>query len=317
MSKIAIAMYHYVKNPATNKLKKIKGLTLSQFNEQIEYLRNNFNFISFKELIGITKGEVTTPENSVLLTFDDGYIDHYENVFPLLKAKSIPAFFSMPGKIIAEKQMLDVNKIHILLAVSDVPNVLASLFEKLDYYRGTEFTYPKNEELYKKLAQNGRFDEPDVVFIKRLLQVELPEQLRNILADELLREQGYAPESMVDSFYLSRQQVNEMHEAGMEWGIHGYDHYWMNRLEKDDLIKDIRAALDVFSEVIPPDGWGCCYPYGSVDEHVKKIVSDMGAVVGFSTHVDYAKLPSDDPLALPRFDTNDFPPISMKYLEFD
>ena len=48
------------------------------------------------------KGGDALPENSVLLTFDDGYIDHYTNVFPLLAEMGIPAFFSMPGKIIAQ-----------------------------------------------------------------------------------------------------------------------------------------------------------------------------------------------------------------------
>ena len=313
MNKIAIVMYHYVKNPATNKFGKLNSLSLSQFKEQLDYLSNNFNFISFETLTAAEKGQLTIPKNSVLLTFDDGYIDHYDNVFPLLKQKNIPAFFSMPGKIIAEKKMLDVNKIHILLATADVNKIIPFLYKRLDHYRGAEFSYPGNKDLYTKLAHQTRYDNADVIFIKRLLQAELPEKLRNIITDELLLENGCDQDELVKTFYLNWQQVKEMHNAGMEWGIHGYDHYWMNKLSEPELTKDINQALDVFADVLPSKGWGCCYPYGSIDENVEKIVGKMGAVIGLTTEVNYATLPTKRPLALPRFDTNDFPPKSMEY----
>ena len=313
MSKVAVVMYHYVKDH-TNRFKRLNSLSLDDFKSQIEYFSQNFVFISYETLVAATKGQCSVPENSILLTFDDGYIDHYTNVFPILKAKDIPAFFSMPGKIIAEKKMLDVNKIHIVLAVSDTKEIIHRLYEKLDYYRGCEYSIPGNEELYSRLAVPSRFDCPNVIFIKRLLQAELPERLRNTITDELLGETGLNECDLVESFYLNWQQVKEMHEAGMAWGIHGYDHYWMNRLEQPQLEEDINKALDVFSDVLPQNGWGCCYPYGSIDDMVKNTVAELGAVVGFTTRVAFSQITGDDCLALPRFDTNDFPPISTNYL---
>ena len=316
MNKVAIIMYHYIKDPASNIFKNLKSLSLNDFKSQIDYLSERFNFISYETLADAAMGQGLLPETGALLTFDDGYSDHYHNVFPLLKQKGIPAFFSMPGKIIAKKKMLDVNKIHLILALSDVNEIINRLYGRLDYYRGREFSFPQNNELYQKLAQPGRYDTAEVIFIKRLLQAELPEKLRNIITDDLLRGCGIVEEQLVESFYLSPKQVKEMHLAGMHWGIHGYDHYWMNRLEQPQLEDDITRALEVFDDVLPSCGWACCYPYGSVDDKVMKTVAEMGAAVGFTTHPDYARIREDNNLALPRLDTNDFPPVSMNYANF-
>ena len=55
----------------------------------------------------------------------------------------------------------------------------------MDFYRGSEFSYPSNDELFKQYAKDERFDTKEVIFIKRILQAALPETLRNIIASEL------------------------------------------------------------------------------------------------------------------------------------
>jgi hypothetical protein len=49
-----------------------------------------------------------------------------------------------------------------------------------------------------------------------------------------------------------------------------------------------------------------CYPYGAFNNDTLDIVSKMGAAVGVTTRVSKALLSKDNPLTLPRFDTNDF-----------
>lgn len=39
----------------------------------------------------------------------------------------------------------------------------------------------------------------------------------------------------MDELYMNMDQVRMMKGEGMEFGIHGYDHYWMNRLKKEEL----------------------------------------------------------------------------------
>ena len=56
--------------------------------------------------------------------------------------------------------------------------------------RDNQFKYglESPEILYKKLAIAGRYDTADVIFIERILQKGLPEELRARMIDRLFRE---------------------------------------------------------------------------------------------------------------------------------
>ena len=312
--KCHIIMYHYVRELPLTRYPKIKGLLLSQFKDQLDYLAGaGYRFVSVSRILEAAAGG-SLPEKSVFLTFDDGYLDHYTNVFPVLHSRGIPAFFSMPGKILAEKKVLDVNKIHFLLASREPGSLIPLIRSRLDYYRGAEYELPSFEELYSRLAVASRFDDADTIFIKRLLQVELPEKLRNQITDELFREVVTdREESFVTELYMSMDQVRMMAANGMDWGIHGYDHYWMNRLSPEALKNDIQTALDVFGGVVPRDGWWVVPPYGSVNDDVICCAASLGAAAGLTTEVRQADLECDDIYRLPRWDTNDFPPKSRNF----
>ena len=306
-----VIMYHYVRKLQRSRYPEIKGLELQYFKDQITFLRqNHFEFTSMNDVVH----DNTLSDKSVLLTFDDGYIDHYTNVFPILEQNEIQGVFSMPGKIIREKKVLDVNKIHFLLASLDIQGIKKLLFQKLDFYRGTEFHYPSNEDLYERLAVANRFDNKDTIFVKRVLQVELPETLRNQICDELFREVVTTQETaFVDELYMNMDQIRTMRRHGMTFAIHGYDHYWMNRLTESALRDDLTQALDVFDEVIDPSDWTNCYPYGSYDENVIRISRELGATSGLGVKVAIYHPGQDSIFEIPRLDTNDFPPKSENY----
>lgn len=307
-----------MRNISQSRYPDIKGLELGFFKKQLDFLQKEYTLISTEELIQALDTELELPENSALLTFDDGYIDHYTNVFPILSERNIPAFFSMPGKILAEGKVLDVNKIHFILASTPTEKILQEIYNQLNKYRKQGVNIPTNRELYEKLAIPNRFDSGDVVFIKRLLQVELEESLRNTIVDNLfeqfisLDENAFAKE-----LYMSQDQVNHMARTdGITFGIHGYDHYWMNRLDPISLKEDISKALDVFSGIVDKKKWVCCYPYGSYSDDVISCAKKMGAVAGFGTDVAVASIDEKSRYILPRFDTNDFPPKSENYKQY-
>ena len=210
-----------------------------------------------------------------------------------------------------------MNKIHFILASAPIEKIKTMVFKRLDYYRGMEYNIPSNEELYQMLAQANRFDNKDVIFIKRLLQVELSEQLRNRITEELFREFiTLSEEAFVEELYMNMDQIKLMKQQGMYFGIHGYDHYWMNRLGEEDLIQDIKAALGVFDGVIDSNHWVCCYPYGSYSDSVIERIKKMGAIAGLATDVNIYIPEKNDIFKIPRLDTNDMPPKSNNYLNY-
>jgi hypothetical protein len=220
----------------------------------------------------------------------------------------------MPGKIIKEEKVLDVNKIHFLLASTKIIELKNRIFNLLDHYRGREYEIPDNDMLYTELAIPNRFDNADVIFVKRLLQHKLDKRLRDLITDLLFKE--FIPiseKAFAKELYMSMDQVKLMKKNGMYFGIHGYDHYWLGLLNAQDMKRDITMALEVFNEVIDINNWVMCYPYGSYNVETLKFCKELKCLFGFTTEVAVASIPANKPLELPRLDTNDFPPKSENY----
>lgn len=58
----------------------------SNFESKIRFLKNGgFNFITWPELYAYMQGGLELKTPSILLTFDDGYLDNWVNVYPVLK----------------------------------------------------------------------------------------------------------------------------------------------------------------------------------------------------------------------------------------
>lgn len=314
INKLYIAMYHYTRDLQHSRYPLIKGLDESLFRKQLEFMKNNFNIVRMEYVIEAVKENGTLPENALLLTFDDGYIDNYTVAFPILEEYGVQGSFFIPGKTFAEHQLLDVNKIHYILASAKIDELVADVKKELDHYRGNEWVYPPTEELYNKYAVANRFDNGDTIFVKRILQMVLPEKLRNKIASDLFNKYvGVSEQQLAYELYMSRSQLRTLKRHGMFIGIHGYDHYWLGNLSREHVEKDVSMALETLDEFIDRKQWVMNYPYGSYNKDVLTYIHNRGACIGLTTEVGVADIKKNHPLALPRLDCNDFPPKSENF----
>ena len=321
-SKINMVMYHYVRPIKGSRYPKIKGLEYKLFEEQIDFLRKNFQIIRVEDVLEqLQQSRYTMPENACLLTFDDGYTDHYEYVYPLLRKYHLQGSFYVPGKILVEDAVLDVNKIHFILAGGQpVEQIVQKLFTILDEYREAGADIDSNEALFAKLAVANRFDPKEVIFVKRLLQNGLPEKIRNEITSRLFAECMQKDErEFSKELYIRMDQMQEMKKDGMFFGLHSYSHYWLGKLSADKMREDTEKSLKAMAPVIDMDNWVMNYPYGSegaYNDDVLSYVKSRGCKMGLVTDAGVADLEKDNPYLLPRFDTNDFPPKSENYKNF-
>lgn len=315
MNRLHIVMYHYTRDLKHSRYPEIKGLDVDLFRAQIEYLKTNFRIVTMEEVIAACSDEMVLPEQAVLLTFDDGYIDNYTFAFPILEEFGVQGSFFIPGKTFTTRQLLDVNKIHYILAVADIRNLVTDLKKEMKHYRGQEYDYPPTEELYKNYGVANRFDGGEVIFVKRMLQTVLPEQLRNQISSKLFTKYvGITEEQLAHELYMTEEQIRMMKRHGMFIGVHGYDHYWLGNLTPEQMREDIFLALETLDEFIDRRCWVMNYPYGNYSREVVQYIKNQGACVGLTTEARVAQIGKDEALLLPRFDCNDFPPKSENYL---
>lgn len=318
MCKLYIAMYHYTRDLKHSRYPRIKGLDVNLFREQIRFLKENFNVIRMEQVIEAVNGEGELPDKAALLTFDDGYTDNYTYALPILEEYGVQGSFFIPGKTFSTHQLLDVNKIHYILAAADVKKLVADVKKKLDFYRGKEFDYPVTEDLWNQYAIGNRFDGENTIFVKRILQTALPEKLRNQIVNDLFEKYvGVSEEQLAHELYMTEEQIRMLKRQGMFIGIHGYDHYWLGNLSPEQMQTDVSKALEVMDEFIDRKQWVMNFPYGNYNNDVLNYIRAEGACIGLTTEVRVADLDKDSALKLPRLDCNDFPPKSENYRKFE
>jgi peptidoglycan/xylan/chitin deacetylase (PgdA/CDA1 family) len=65
--------------------------TPAMFKDQMDFVDKRFNVINLDALVAFIEDGKPLPPRPLLITFDDGYLDNYENAFPILKSYGFPA----------------------------------------------------------------------------------------------------------------------------------------------------------------------------------------------------------------------------------
>lgn len=304
---VTIAMYHYIRPLKETKYPDLKGLDLCKFKRQLDYINKNFNVISASDLAASKNNKKILPKNPILLSFDDGYIDHYVYAMPELLKRGMTGIFFPPTEAIKEKKILDVNKIHFILAASKNKDYIKEL---INTHIGDNQSELKNiteyEELYLK---KNRYDCKTVNYIKRMLQVGLPQKLRANVIDKLFDKiVSKNQKAFSEELYLSTSNLKEMLKNGMEIGSHGHSHPWLNSLSKEDQFEDIKTSISFLeNEGISMKDFLFCYPYGAYNNDTIEVLKSLGCLAAFTVQPKKFILKDTNLLELPRLDTNDLP----------
>jgi len=307
MNKLNIVMYHYVRPILESNFPRIKGLELEGFNRQLDYLNEHYEIITVDQIKLAISGKAQLPKNSCWLTFDDGYKDHFQFVYPELKKRNLEGTFFPPAGAILENKLLDVNAIHYILASACNIKDLKTNLNEICINNG--FKKEKLNFLWKEYGIPNRFDNGDTIYIKRLLQHALPEDIRNDATKELFNKYvGMDPADFCSKLYMSSNEVQELISSGMQVGSHSNNHYCLDKLTPEKQEEDLNQSLNFLENVgASTTDWMLCYPYGAYNQSTLRIAKKLGAKIGVTTRVAIANLNSDHFLELPRFDTNDFP----------
>ncbi|MDR1701108.1 MAG: polysaccharide deacetylase family protein [Lachnoclostridium sp.] len=306
-NRVTIVMYHYVRDLANSKYPEIKGLDLKIFYKHLDFIEKHFNVVTTEDVQAAVKSRKGgLPPNAVLLTFDDGYKDHYTNVFPALKERGWQGSFFVPSKVLKDRVVLDVNKVHFILASTPAEGLVREIFDLLDQYRKNGEDILPNQELYHNLAVPKRWDENETVFVKRILQQGVDERIRAEIADILFSKHVAIPErEFSEELYVNWEQIKEMKRNNMFFGLHGHGHYWLGKLLKEQVEEDIDRSLQYFGEIVDVDNWTMNYPYGSYNDDVIQVVKERGCKIALAVENRTCLTEDDNAYALPRIDAND------------
>lgn len=112
--RVPILMYHYIANNPKPQDVQRNALSVApdKFEAQMNYLaQNGYTPITLDTLYGIFNKQVTSPQKPVVLTFDDGYIDFYTTVYPLLRRFNFHAVSFIPTGLIGGGYYMNWNQV--------------------------------------------------------------------------------------------------------------------------------------------------------------------------------------------------------------
>lgn len=307
---LTIVMYHYVRDLERSRFPGIKARTLETFRGQLDHIGAHYQVVTIDQILAATSGQEPLPDKACWLTFDDGYLDHYQNVFPLLHERGWQGSFYPPAQPILEGRLLDVNKIHYILAAEpDASRILDQLRAEVEREREAGAGLRPWQAYLDEHMGECHLDTPEVLFIKLMLQKALPEAVRHRICDALFARFVSADEAAFASeLYMSVDQARLMRRSGMAFGSHGYSHQWLSAMAPEEQARDIDRSLDFLGMLgVPRTDWSICYPYGSYDSRTIDLVRERGCALGVTTREGVADLARDDALELPRVDTIHLP----------
>lgn len=317
MASITIVMYHYVRERLSSRYPELKFLEFKNFISQLNYLQKNYTLIKVEDMVDYLQGNTTIPERACLLTFDDGYLDHYLYVFPELYKRGIQGAFYPPCAATKRNKVMEVNKIQLILAsigynnitrlIKELKNSYITLHDKEEFNSLADF-----DTLYYQYAKPSRFDSADVMFVKAMLQYALPHSLRSSIIQHLYDQFVAIDEKILSSeLYMSIDMLKVMQKSGMHIGSHGDSHIWLNKISKEQQKKEIYASLAMLEEIHGNKSflWTMCYPFGGNDTSLRALCEENRCAFALTTVAEVANLTQETRFSLSRIDTNDLPPM--------
>ncbi|HXH24770.1 MAG TPA: polysaccharide deacetylase family protein [Vicinamibacterales bacterium] len=303
-----VVMYHYVRDSAATPFPEIRALPPALFEQQLDWLEREHTVISLDELDSAIQGQTVLPANAALLTFDDGFVDHYEVVFPALQRRGIRGVFFLSQQPYDDPpRVLGVHKLHFLLARLGAEALAGEVLRE---------RVPVAAEAG---ARHGmvfgldRWERPDERSLKTLVHYELPLEEAERVLDALFVRHCGSEEAFARDLYLGESMIAEMAAAGQSFGYHTRSHRMLSRLSDAEQASELASGVAWIEALTGQSRVAFCYPWGgpkTYNRRTVELLDRFGYSVAFTSERRRADLSRDGRFELPRIDTRDLPPYT-------
>lgn len=238
---VVVLMYHRVleNNPNNSPL----TVTQSNFQQQMTFLKNNFNILRFEDDWN------TIDKPSIVITFDDGYYDNYLAAKNILEPENIPATFFISTANLTEKQ------------------------DERGMFWWDEIA------LHKQAFVNH--SDMGIEKIGKFLRKSTPENQKKFLSQ--FRDHYKKPDAIEQNKYrfLTPNELIRLSKCkGVTIGAHTVNHPRLSLLDKDKIRYELFESKETIERIIGKDVNVCSYPYGGYRD-INSIAVNTSKELGF------------------------------------
>ena len=276
---LTVMMYHYVRDRGDEAEagSGIPGMPVRTFESQLDDLSKHHTFVTWPDVQQAVQGLRPLASSACLLTFDDGVLDHYINVFRILRSRKLSGlFFAMSRR---ENEGLTLpHKIHFLLAKLGLPRLRDVIWKKLDSAQRERFAEAEKKYLLKYPPVSL---DKHINLLKVVLQRDLSTEVDPVLGN-LFEEHIGSEKETARNYYLNAEQIREMTEGGMHFGGHTHSHPWFDWIDSETRNAEIKASAGWLQKV-ESGPWAFAYPYGGLSKDSPRLLQAHGFIAAFTT----------------------------------
>lgn len=255
-------------------------ITRSMFERQMEYLSKHRNLLDLEELARLIKNNQPIPRKAVVITFDDGWIDNYQNGFDILKKYKVPATIFLPSDFVLTGSLPPFQQANVLLSEPGIwPDRAAILLKQM----------LEERQLFDTLngVDRENFDQIVSTPVGWLETLDrCPSDAVIDMAQRMKAEAGYEPgEWDKIRWIMNWDEINQMAAAGVRFGGHGKTHDHFNRIPAEQIRDELEVSKKILEDNLKRPMTTFAYPAGRCHPVAKQLVEESGfecavAIVG-------------------------------------
>lgn len=307
--KYIIVNYHYVEDPRPG-WSGIHPCSVKEFERQIGCLVKNFEIVSVGHVFAFAQKGARG--RFCALTFDDGLKGQYDNAAPILNKHKIKGIF-FPITSTFEGRLPATHKVHVLLSYSS-PVELIDIFHKFigEFYPDLEASYsiPTGRRLFER---RHREDIATANFKETM--IGLPEDVKGRFLRYCFKTMRLDEKKLSRQIFMSRNQIIDLRDQGMEIGSHSHGHYSMAAANPEFLKMDVQLSKDILTKIYGKEVTVFSYSHGHYTGYGSEVLKELGFKYAVTIE-PRAVLKEDKSLLLPRYDTNDLRDFINKSVKY-
>jgi peptidoglycan/xylan/chitin deacetylase (PgdA/CDA1 family) len=300
---LLLVNYHYVRDPHAYPYPGIHPISPKAFSDQLKLLASELHIATPEEAEAFLLEGRPLPRDSVLLTFDDGLVDHAEIARDVLDPLGVKALFFVCTRPLTEQRAVPVHKIHWLRATTEPDRFRSEFLAVLpDEWRARRLSDSETQAARSTYI----YDRPQDAEIKYLLNFLLPEEVVDIATSAMLKRSGVSEADFCRRTYMDGEGLRALEAAGHRVEAHTHDHRPVTRLGADEealMIRHVSTLQDVLGRKLK---W-ISFPFGrdwALPQDPEAFCRRYGFAIGVTLKGKWVT-PGHTPYALERINTNE------------
>ena len=276
--KITILTLHGVagEHPEANWAPLWPRITPEKLDAVLSQLGKHYEFVSFGNAVDMIAGSVPVKNNSLVLTFDDGYRNNITEAWPVLKKHNAPAIFFVATGFVETNRAFWIDRLDYALQKSpDAARRISANGVEFDL-RGLSGEQLRDGYTHLRLSvKNAISDDDEMLGIFASMSESLEKSSGSAIVDVLERDPYASIAAWPDLQTASRD--------GVTVGSHSVDHFRLDSVPRNAVDEQLVQSKAAIEEKLKLQCDYFCFPNGSFNEFVLQRTKEAGYTAAVST----------------------------------